>query len=287
MPAISDRAPRVCAWRHRCSPCRSICGGWRPPGDPYQSSKASRRQQAVLRRARRISASPAPGRSSTSLAPSRPRRRQQDLALFDRKGSRRAAEAPAAAPTESPRLSPDGTRIAFGSDDGKEASVWVYDLSGTSAARRLTFGGQQSVSGLVRRRSARRISVGSRAGPRHLLAARRRRRHGRAADEAGTRDCPRAPDAWAPKGDTLLFSVTKGSSVALWTLSLTDRKAAPFGGVQSTSALLPNAVFSPDGRLGGVRIWWNRWVCRFRPAVSGDGLYLSDFKEWVSSALVG
>ena len=35
----------------------------------------------------------------------------------------------------------DGKRIAFGSDDGKEASIWIYELSGTSSMRRLTFEG--------------------------------------------------------------------------------------------------------------------------------------------------
>jgi Tol biopolymer transport system component len=32
-------------------------------------------------------------------------------------------------------MSPDGKRIAFGSDDGYEASIWIYELSGTSFSR--------------------------------------------------------------------------------------------------------------------------------------------------------
>src|SRR5262249_18273890 len=40
-----------------------------------------------------------------------------------------------------PRASPDGKRIAFGTDDGKEASISIYDLAGTASMRRLTFGG--------------------------------------------------------------------------------------------------------------------------------------------------
>src|SRR5205814_7052648 len=43
---------------------------------------------------------------------------------------------------EHPRISPDGKQITYGTDDGKEAIVWVYDQSGTSAARRLTFEGR-------------------------------------------------------------------------------------------------------------------------------------------------
>ena len=38
-------------------------------------------------------------------------------------------------------MSPDGTRIAFETDDGNEAIVWIYDFSGKAAIRRLTFGG--------------------------------------------------------------------------------------------------------------------------------------------------
>ena len=39
------------------------------------------------------------------------------------------------------RVSPNGRELAFGTDDGKEAIVWIYDLSRTGVPRRLTFGG--------------------------------------------------------------------------------------------------------------------------------------------------
>ena len=55
-----------------------------------------------------------------------------------------------------------------------------------------------------------------------------------------------APESWSPKADRLLFSVTKGSDVSLWTFSLQDRKATPFGEVHSTNPT--GAVFSPDGQ---------------------------------------
>ena len=59
---------------------------------------------------------------------------------MDRKGGVEPLKLPPGA-YASPRVSPDGTRIAFGTDDGKEAIVWIYDLSGMSAMQRLTFGG--------------------------------------------------------------------------------------------------------------------------------------------------
>ncbi len=63
------------------------------------------------------------------------------LGLFDRKGGSELLKIQPG-PYQLPRMSPDGKRIAFGSDDGKEASIWIYELSGTSAMRRLTFEGQ-------------------------------------------------------------------------------------------------------------------------------------------------
>ena len=55
-----------------------------------------------------------------------------------------------------------------------------------------------------------------------------------------------APESWSPKTDRLLFSVTKGSDVSLWTFSLQDRKATPFGEVHSRFPT--GARFSPDGQ---------------------------------------
>ena len=62
------------------------------------------------------------------------------IALMDRKG---VVEPLKLQPAQfaMPRLSPDGKRITFGTDDGKEAIVWIYDLAGATAMRRVTFGG--------------------------------------------------------------------------------------------------------------------------------------------------
>jgi Tol biopolymer transport system component len=46
--------------------------------------------------------------------------------------------------------------------------------------------------------------------------------------------------------DRLLFSVAGGQGFSLWTLSLPDRKTAPFADVHSP--MPANATFSPDGR---------------------------------------
>src|SRR5262249_38405110 len=59
------------------------------------------------------------------------------LALFDRKGVAQPLKVPLAA-YRFPRVSPDGKSIAVDTDDGNDAVVWVYDLSGATAIRRLT-----------------------------------------------------------------------------------------------------------------------------------------------------
>jgi hypothetical protein len=117
---------------------------------------------------------------------------QQDLALIDRKGVVESLRLPPSA-YESPRISPDGTRVAIESDDGKDAIVWVYDLAGASAMRRLTFGGRNRFPVWSADGPTCDISVRSRAGPRHLLAARRRYWRDGASHEAGTGDYSCAP----------------------------------------------------------------------------------------------
>ena len=44
-----------------------------------------------------------------------------------------------------PRASPDGKQIAVVTNDGKEDSISLYDLSGASPMRRLTYGGNNRV----------------------------------------------------------------------------------------------------------------------------------------------
>ena len=60
--------------------------------------------------------------------------------LSDRKGGVEALKLPPGR-YDFPRVSPDGKRIAFETTDGKEAVVSIYELSGASSVRRLTFGG--------------------------------------------------------------------------------------------------------------------------------------------------
>ena len=167
-----------------------------------------------------------------------------EIALIDRKGGVEPLKLPAG-PYLMPRVSPDGTRIAFGTDDGKEAIVWIYDVSGTTASRRLTFGGNNRFP--MWSADGKRVAFQSdRDGD---LAIFSQPAAGTGAAERLTkpdRGTSHVPESWSPNGDTLLFSVTKGSDISLWAFSLQDRTASPFGAVQSSAVI--GAVFSPNGR---------------------------------------
>ena len=166
-----------------------------------------------------------------------------DIALMDRKGRVEPLKLPPGA-YAMPRVSPDGTRIAFGNDDDKEAIVWIYDLSGTSAMQRLTSGGNNRFP--IWTSDSKRVAFQSdRDGDRAIFW---QPADGGVAERLTTPEpgTSHAPESWSPKGDRFLFSVTKGSDVSLWTFSLQDKKATPFGAVHSSNPT--GAVFSPDGR---------------------------------------
>jgi Tol biopolymer transport system component len=144
-----------------------------------------------------------------------------------------------------PRIAPDGKQIAFATDDGKEANIWVYELSGTRAARRLTLGGNNRYP--TWSADGRRIAFQS---DRESDAA----IFWQQADGTGSverltkpeKDTQHVPDSFSPDGKVLLMDASKSSNVSLMALSLEDRKAAPFGDVHSTQPT--NAAFSPDGK---------------------------------------
>ena len=117
-----------------------------------------------------------------------------------------------------PRVSPDGTRIAFGTDDGKDAIVSIYPLSGKAPRRRLTFGGNN------------RFPIWSADGKRIVFQSDRdgdAALFWQAADGSSTAErlttptngTSHVPESWSPHGDRLLYTVEKQGDVVLWMLS--------------------------------------------------------------------
>jgi len=179
-----------------------------------------------------------PGPATTSTT-------QVDIAMFDRKnGAVEPLKLPPAA-YETPRVSPDGRQIAFGTNDGKEAIVWIYDLAGTTSMRRLTFGGRNRFP--IWSADGQHVAFQSdRDGD---LAIFWQRADGTGTAERLTRaeqGTAHTPDSWARSGDRFFYDVTKGNVVSLWAFSMSGRKAERFDAVESS--VLTGAVLSPDGR---------------------------------------
>lgn len=169
---------------------------------------------------------------------------QRDLALLDRSGKLQPLKLPPG-PYSNPRVSPDGKYVAFENTNGKETAVWIYALSGAIQMRRLTFGGQNRSP--VWSHDSERITFQS--DRESDLAIFWQRADGTGPVERLTKPDPGAahhPDSWSPSGDTLLFTTAKDSKFSVWTLSMRDRKTAPYGGLESTVLISP--VFSPNGR---------------------------------------
>jgi serine/threonine protein kinase/Tol biopolymer transport system component len=168
---------------------------------------------------------------------------QQEL-VVDRQGATEALKLEPG-PYQTPRISPDGKRIAFGTDDGTQAIIWTYDLAGTSPKQRLTYGGKNRFP--VWSPDSQWIAFQSdREGN---LAIFRQRANGGAAERItkAQSDEVHVPESWSPDGNVLLFNATKDSKVSLMTVTLSDVKTMKVAGMNST--IWPNAVFSPDGQF--------------------------------------
>ncbi len=152
-----------------------------------------------------------------------------------------------AGPYESPRISPDGKRLAFGSSDGPEANISIHDLDGVTTPRKLTFGSNNrspiwSADGrYVLFQSDREGDLAVFRQLADMSGA-----YCRTADEASERRA-HVPESWSRKDDLFLFSEISGGAVAtLWSYSMRDRKATQVDDVRSSAPL--NAELSPDGQ---------------------------------------
>jgi serine/threonine-protein kinase len=164
------------------------------------------------------------------------------LALVDRNGVRKSLPVPPAN-YFSPRISPNGKQLAVSTDDGKEAAVSVYDLSGSTSMRRLTFGG------------ANRFPIWTYDGQRIIFQSDREKDLGlfwQRADGNGTAErltrpegqTSHIPDSF-PDGKTLIFSVL-GADGSIWKTS-PDRESKAKVLIDAPSTNQFSSSVSPDG----------------------------------------
>jgi Tol biopolymer transport system component len=140
--------------------------------------------------------------------------------------------------------------------DGEASDIWLYDLSGTTEMRHLTYGGTSSLP--IWADNARVTFQSSREGDKGLWW--------QSADGRGLERLTKAnqneshqPEAWSPSGKHLLYSILSGSTYTLWVYSLDRKTSEPFRKLQSAESF--SATFSPDGhwvayasteRAGGI-----------------------------------
>jgi Tol biopolymer transport system component len=164
--------------------------------------------------------------------------------MIDDKGSLSVLNPPPGA-YAFPRIAPGGRRIAYAAEEAKTVNVWIYDLDGRSAARRLTFVGNNRFP--VWSADGRSVAFQSDRGGDLGVFMQPADVSGGAAERLTTPEpgAAHVPESWSRVGDVLSLSAIKGATATLLTLSMHDRKVSQFGDVRSSNPL--NSDFSPDG----------------------------------------
>jgi len=167
-----------------------------------------------------------------------------------------------------PRVSPNGARLAIGSESGPEANVFIYDLSETSALRRLTLKGRNRYP--VWSHDGQRVAFQSDVEGDPAI-------FWQPADGTGAAErlttapqgTSQVPESFSSDGKYLLFTEQKGGNYVLHSLSLEDKKSAPFGNVNSPEPI--GAAFSPDGH-------WVAYASVSAAGTSNDsGIFIQPF----------
>jgi eukaryotic-like serine/threonine-protein kinase len=166
------------------------------------------------------------------------------MAAFERGGAARHLNAPLG-PYATPRVSPDGTRVAVVRNDNQDAQVWVYSLATSMEARPISHEGN-NVYPVWSPDSQKLAFQSNREGDTSIWWQR--------ADGAGkptrlTR--PQSgrthiPHSWSRDGKHLLFDEYDDGRVTLLDLSMAGGKIAPFAALASD--VQSGATFSPDGK---------------------------------------
>ena len=179
------------------------------------------------------------------------------IATADRSGAVTTLPAPPAPYTHT-RASPDGTRLAVGTDDSKEAIVSIVRLDAKAPSQRLTLKGANRFP-IWSPDSQRVVYQSDQGGDRGLWL---QRVDGVGVPERLTTAGPveaHIPESWSPDGAHIAVAIVRERRYSLSILSVTDRTLAPFGNVESAQPI--GSDFSPDGR----------WIAYAVAAETGGG----------------
>ncbi len=153
---------------------------------------------------------------------------------------------------ESPRVSPDGQWLAYDTDDGTDASVWIYNLSGGTVPRKLPVPGRSRVP--IWSADSKYIVLQSDRGG--SVGIWRVRADGSGVPEQLTRPSAgtsHMPDSWIGKTNQFTFSAITGDVATLWTYSIDGHKATELPGIRSNSPLQSSVSFDGHWLAYGVR----------------------------------
>jgi Tol biopolymer transport system component len=165
------------------------------------------------------------------------------------------------------RMSPNGKQVAVGMDDGKEANIWIYDLSSKVAIRRLTFGGR-NLYPLWSGDGQYLLYQSDREGDMAIFW--------QPADGTGKaerltkpeKNAAHIPESWLPgtkDAQKFSFRVTTGGHDAIWLYSVAEKMATP---LIAGSGFNQNAsAFSPDGK----------WIAYESDEVGSPGLFVQPY----------
>jgi len=168
---------------------------------------------------------------------------ERTIALADRAGVVTRLPIPPG-PYVYTRASRDGTRLAIGTDDGKDAAVWICRLPEKSALQRLTLEGRNRY--LIWSPDGTSVAFQSDRGGEQAIYVQRVDGTGHAERLAGAQTGESfVPDSWSPDGRSILLSLQKDSEFSLWLLSSRDGSMRP---LDVRSQRMTGATFSPDGR---------------------------------------
>ena len=172
---------------------------------------------------------------------------QRILALVDHDGAIEPLNAQPA-PYRSPRVSPDGRKLAVEtmSDEGVGV-VWVYDLSGDEAIQQLTFEGDNRRP--IWTPDSRYVTFASDRGGTMSLYWKPANGSG-VAERLTTADegTVHRPGSWSPDGRTLSFWVVRGGDDwDIWTL-VREGENAPESLYDAPGRMYHGPEFSPDGK---------------------------------------
>jgi serine/threonine protein kinase len=162
------------------------------------------------------------------------------LVWVDRKGKEQPIPAPASGTYLSPRISPDGRRLALGATAGNQGQIWIYDFARETLTR-LTFGNVNGNSAWTPDGKRLVFQMGT---PLNLFW--QPSDGSGKAEQLSTSEYRQAPGAWSPDGKMLAFVETNPKTDQdIWILHVADNKAEPFIKTPFNEGA---PQFSPDGR---------------------------------------